>query len=243
MTQAGRIGLLGGTFNPIHLGHLSAAAAAREALGLEHVLLLPSHVPPHRPQPLASTPHRFGMVALAVDGEDGLLASDLEIVAAGPSFTSGTLRRLHAFGYAPSQLFFIAGADAFAEIATWRDYPAFLEDASFVVVSRGEREASTVRAALPALAARMVDAPAQPGRSDAFGANTRIFLVNRPTPDVSSTAIRARSAAGHSLVGLVPDAVARHIRRHGLYREGMPRSSSAGGPRAAASQLHEQEPR
>jgi nicotinate-nucleotide adenylyltransferase len=177
-----------------------------------------------------------------VDGEDGLLASDLEIVAAGPSFTSGTLRRLHALGYTPSQLFFIAGADAFAEIATWRDYPAFLEDANFVVVSRGEREASSVRAALPALAARMADAPAEAGRSDAFGANTRIFLVNRPTPDVSSTAIRSRSAAGHSLAGLVPDAVARHIRRHGLYREATPRSS-AGGPRAAASQLHEQEPR
>jgi len=241
MTQAGRIGLLGGTFDPVHLGHLSAAAAARDALGLEHVLLLPSHVPPHRPQPLASTPHRFGMVALAVDGQEGLLASDQELIAGGPSFTSGTLRRLQALGYAASQLFFITGVDAFAEIATWRDYPAFLDVANFVVVSRAGRSASSARAAVPALASRMSDVPAGPGGSGAPGSDTRIFLVNHPTPDVSSTAIRARAAAGHSLAGLVPDAVDRHIRRHGLYRDAK-RSSSAGGHHAAASQLHEQEP-
>jgi nicotinate-nucleotide adenylyltransferase len=239
MTQAGRIGLLGGTFDPIHLGHLSAAAAAREALGLEHVLLLPSHVPPHRPQPLASTPHRFAMVALAVDGRDGLLASDLEITAAGPSFTSGTLQRMHALGYAASQLFFITGADAFAEIASWREYPAFLDLAHFVVVTRPGREASSMREALPALAARMADAGAW---SEAAGAATRIFLVDRPTTDVSSTAIRARCAAGHSLAGMVPDPVARHIRRHGLYAEGTSPSPFAAGHQPAASQLHEQEP-
>jgi nicotinate-nucleotide adenylyltransferase len=239
MTQAGRIGLLGGTFDPIHLGHLSAATAARDALALDHVLLLPSHVPPHRPQPLASTPHRFGMVSLAVDGQEGLLASDLELTASGPSYTSATLGRLHALGWTASQLFFIAGADAFAEISTWRDYPAFLDAAHFVVVSRPGREASAMRRVLPALVPRMVDAPADPG---AAGRATRIFLVNRPTPDVSSTAIRARSAAGEALEGLVPDAVARHIRRHGLYREGTTSSTSAAGHRAAASQLHEQEP-
>jgi nicotinate-nucleotide adenylyltransferase len=239
MTQAGRIGLLGGTFDPIHLGHLSAAAAARDALGLDHVLLLPSHVPPHRPQPFASTPHRFGMVSLAVDGQEGLLASDLELTAAGPSYTSATLGRLHALGLKASQLFFITGADAFAEIASWRDYPAFLDAAHFVVVSRPGREASTMRQALPALATRMIDTPVAP-RGTSGG--TLIFLVNRPTPDVSSTAIRARAAAGHALEGLVPDPVARHIRRHGLYREGTTRSTSAAGHRAAASQLHEQEP-
>jgi nicotinate-nucleotide adenylyltransferase len=240
MTQASRIGLLGGTFDPIHFGHLSAAAAAREALGLDHVLLLPSHVPPHRPQPLASVPHRFGMVSLAVDGQEGLLASDLELASPGPSFTSVTLRRLHALGHAPSQLFFIAGADAFAEIATWRDYPAFLDDAHFVVVSRGGREAASVRETVSSLAGRMTDVDPGGGAVPHGSGGTRIFIVSGPTPDVSSTAVRARCAAGHPLAGLVPDAVGRHIQRHGLYRVAGSRSSIAAGHHAA-SQLHEQE--
>lgn len=239
MTHASRIGLLGGTFNPVHFGHLSAAAAAREALGLNHVLLVPSHVPPHRPQPLASVPHRFGMVALAVDGQEGLLASDLELASPGPSFTSVTLRRLHAAGYAPWQLFFITGADAFAEIASWRDYPAFLDDAHFVVVSRGDRAAASVREAVPSLAGRMSNVNPAGGTLTPASGGTRVYVVTRPTPDVSSTAVRARCAAREPLEGFVPAAVARHIERHGLYRAGS-RSSVAAGDRAA-SQLHEQE--
>jgi nicotinate-nucleotide adenylyltransferase len=241
MTEASRIGLLGGTFDPIHIGHLAAAAVARRALALDRVLLLPSHVPPHRVQPLASVPHRFAMVALAVDGEDGLVASDLELAAPGPSFTSATLRRLQALGHRPSQLFFITGADAFAEIATWRDYPGFLDDANFVVVDRAGRAASSVRSAVPSLASRMLSiAPGAGSEIDVEG-QTRILLLDSPTPDVSSTAIRARCAAGQPLTGLVPDAVARHIHRHGLYREGGSPSSVAAGHGPAASQLHEQE--
>ena len=241
MTGRRGIGLLGGTFDPIHLGHLSAAAAAREALGLHHVLLLPSSVPPHRPQPLASMPHRFGMVALAVDEQEGILGSDLELTSAGPSYTSATLHALHALGHAPSQLFFITGADAFAEIATWRDYPGFLDDAHFVVVSRGRWDATSVRGQLPSLAPRMIDVSSADRQPPASGRGTHIYLVNRPTPDISSTAIRAQCAEGRPLTGLVPDAVARHIHRHGLYRGAVPRSSSPSGHGPAASQLHEQE--
>jgi nicotinate-nucleotide adenylyltransferase len=240
MTHASRIGLLGGTFDPIHFGHLSAATAAREALGLDQVLLLPSHVPPHRPQPLASVPHRFGMVSLAVDQEEALLASDLELASPGPSFTSVTLRRLHALGHTPLQLFFITGADAFAEVATWRDYPAFLDDAHFVVVSRGGRPAASVREAVPSLAERMTEVGSSGSIVTPRAGGTRIFLVNRQTPDVSSTAVRARCAAEQPLAGLVPDAVARHIQRHGLYRAAGSPSSIAARHRAA-SQLHEQE--
>jgi len=231
MTTRRAIGLLGGTFDPIHLGHLAAAAVARETLHLDHVLLLPSNVPPHRAQPLASMPHRFGMVTLAVDGHDGLLASDLELTAAGPSYTSATLHRLHRTGHPASQLFFIAGADAFAEIATWRDYPAFLDAAHFVVVSRAGREATSVRALLPALASRMVDVPEGEHPETPAGEQTSIFLLNRRTPDVASTTVRALAAHGESLAGLVPDAVARHIRRHDLYRDARSRPSVSRGPR------------
>jgi nicotinate-nucleotide adenylyltransferase len=243
MTIRRGIGLLGGTFDPIHLGHLAAAAVAQEALHLDHVLLLPSNVPPHRPQPLASMPHRFGMVTLAVDGQDGLLASDLELTAAGPSYTSATLHRLHAAGHPASQLFFIAGADAFAEIATWRDYPAFLDAAHFVVVSRAGRDATSVRALLPALVPRMVDVPEGERPEMAAGEQTRIFLLNRRTPDVASTTVRALAAQGQSLAGLVPDAVARHIRRHEVYRDALSRPRFPAGHGPAASQLHEQEHR
>src|SRR5512132_1010695 len=94
MTGASGIGLLGGTLDPIHLGHVEMARAAKGALGLERVYVLPSHVPPHRPQqPLASGYHRFAMTALAIDGIEGLAASDLELCAPGPSYTADTLTR------------------------------------------------------------------------------------------------------------------------------------------------------
>ena len=131
MTKVGhieRLGLLGGTFDPIHMGHLDAAVAARSALALDEVWLVPSRVPPHRHERPHSSPfHRFAMVALAVQEADHLVASDLELGVDGPSYTSGTLERLAAAGWAPWQLFFITGADAFAEIDTWMNYPALLD--------------------------------------------------------------------------------------------------------------------
>src|SRR6476661_8109484 len=94
MNAAARIGLLGGTLDPIHLGHMGTAQAARAALGLDRVIVLPSHVPPHRAvQPVASGYHRFAMAALAVNGIDGLEASDMELCAPGPSYTADTLTR------------------------------------------------------------------------------------------------------------------------------------------------------
>jgi nicotinate-nucleotide adenylyltransferase len=219
-----RVGVLGGTFDPIHVGHLAAAGAAQRALGLDRVLLMPSHVPPHRAaQPQASPFHRFAMTALAAQTDPALAASDLELQAPGPTYTAATLERLAACGYDRSQLFFIAGADAFADIETWRDYPALLERSHFVVISRPGRRASELRLALPALAARMVDAPGireppvfRPAPS-ARPAPTSILLVDASTPDVSSTAIRRRAAAGAPLEGWVPPGVAEHIQRHRLY--------------------------
>jgi len=241
MTVARRVGLLGGTFDPIHVGHMAAAAAARVSLQLDEVLLLTSHLPPHRPQPAASVHHRFAMVALAVQDDEALRASDLELAAPGPSYTSATLQRLHARGYLPSQLFFITGADAFAEIATWRQYPQFLDAAHFVIVDRPGRAATSIRDVLPALAPRMRPASRQDVVSADGPRETSIFLVNEPTPDVSSTAIRARCADGESITGLVPSAVERHIHRHALYRTRGADASHAGGEHRSASLLHEQE--
>ncbi len=214
MTFGQRIGILGGTLDPIHLGHVEAALAARLALELDRVIVLPSSVPPHRHhQPLASPYHRFAMAALAVGPLDGMMVSDLELCAGGPSYTADTLTRLQGWGLIPSQIFFITGADAFAEIATWRRYPDVLDLAQFVVVSRPGDPVSTLRERLPQLSARMREGDAAGGN----GGNTLIYLVDAPTPDVSSTDIRRRRREGEPLRGLVPPAVDEHIRRHGLY--------------------------
>lgn len=216
MTSAARLGILGGTFDPVHAGHVDTALAARQALALDRVILMTSHIPPHRPvQPVASAYHRFAMAALAVNGVDGLEAWDMELSAPGPTYTADTLARLHAEGLRPSQIFFIAGADAFADIATWSRYPHVLDMAHFVVVSRPGYAVSDLAAKLPALARRM-----QPARrDDGDWENPAIFLLDARTPDVSSTDLRRRFAALESVGGLVPAAVETHIAQHHLYSE------------------------
>ena len=237
MSRPRRIGLLGGTFDPIHLGHLALATAARTALALDEVRVVPSRVPPHRPRPGASVYHRFAMAALAAIGDPQLIVDDIEAQDPDRSYTAVTLRRLHASGLSASQIFFIAGADAFAEIATWRDYPQVLEAAHFVVISRGGRTASSMRTALPDLASRMILLPSTSAADAGDVAQRTLLLMDTPIQNVSSTAIRARAAEGLSLEGLVPPPVADYIAKHDLYRR-VPLASGSGG---AARELHEQE--
>lgn len=230
MTARRRTGILGGTFDPIHLGHVEAAEAARRALDLDRVIILPSLTPPHRmPQPCASAFHRFAMAALAAAGREGLVTSDLELRTDGLSYTASTLERLHAQGFAPWQLFFIAGSDAFAEIATWYAYPHLLDLSHFAVISRPGTSLDALRRQLPDLAGRMREP--RDGRPDS--ATPSIFLVSTSTPDVSSTEVRRRVAAGEPFDGLLPAAVADHIRKHSLYLPGPP----DGPPEAAGSGL------
>lgn len=205
------IGLLGGTFDPVHCGHLDVARAARRALGLEFVWLMPSRLPPHRTMPVASAAHRFAMVAFAVAGEPGMLVSDVEMDTPGPSYTVETLDRLEARGVRGESVCFITGADAFGEVPSWKAYPALLDRCHFAVISRPGLPAASLRTAMPALAGRMIDAPATPGPAPA------IYLVDAATTPVSSTEIRRAAGAHRSLARLVPPAVEAHIARHGLY--------------------------
>ncbi|MBI3047857.1 MAG: nicotinate-nucleotide adenylyltransferase [Acidobacteria bacterium] len=209
-----RLGVLGGTFDPVHVGHLDAADAAQSALALDEVLFVPSHDPPHRPvEPHATAFHRFALLALAVDNRAGYQVSDIEVRRPGSSYTSDTLRTLHAAGWRPSQLFFILGTDAFAEIATWHEFPAVLDAAHFVIVARPGTPIEGALARTPELRRRV-----QPlGAADHSAGTTAIFLVEARTRDVSSTAIRARLAARQPIDDLVPPAVARHIAAHHLY--------------------------
>jgi nicotinate-nucleotide adenylyltransferase len=207
-----RRGVLGGTFDPIHVGHLDVARAAVLALGLDHVELMPSSLPPHRRTPHASARDRLAMVQLAAASDPTLIASDLELHADGPSYTNTTLDRLVAAGVDLMSVFFITGADAFRDIPSWKNYPAILDRCHFVAVSRPGCAAGALRQLLPGLASRMIDArDVQPSRPS-------IILVEAPTAPVSSTDIRQRLASGGSIDGLVPPAVASYIESHGLYR-------------------------
>ena len=223
MNEAARIGILGGTLDPIHLGHIDAALAAREALRLDRVFIVPAHVPPHRSRPATSAFHRFAMASLAVNGVDGLCVSDMELTSPGPSYTADTLLRLREeLGLGASQIFFITGADAFAEIGTWRRYPEVLELANFVAVSRPGTPVSELRQRLPQLKDRM-----RLPRRSAEQAGTFIYLVDAPTAEVSSTDIRCRIAEGRPVSGLVPPAVEQHIHQHALYAHESPITSTA----------------
>src|SRR5262245_28068054 len=214
-----RVGVLGGTFDPIHLGHLGAARAAGEALALDLIRFIPSARPPHRTDsPRASEYHRLEMIRRALAESNARAhasrweVSDLEFGRDGPSFTFDTLTALQREGLSPLQIYFIIGADAFAEIETWHRYPAVLDAAHFAVVTRPGTALRSLPERLSALAARMTT-PAASGRSPA----TQIILIESHTPDVSSTEIRRRAGRHESLTGMVTPAVAAYIAQHSLY--------------------------
>ena len=233
-----RVGILGGTFDPIHRGHVDIGDAAQAALGLTELHVVTSHVPPHRPPPETSSYHRFAMVALTAAERPAWRASDLELRHEAPSYTSRTLHKFHDRGYEPTQLHFVIGADAFAEIASWRDYPNLLEAAHFVVVSRPNFPATGLAERLPQLAERMVTE----SRAVLASEVPVIFLIDAVTADVSSTAIRSRLATGVTIDGMVPRLVQQHIEQHGLYRAKKPgRRASDVAAAPQAGRLHGQD--
>jgi nicotinate-nucleotide adenylyltransferase len=214
MTTTRTIGVLGGTFDPIHLGHLDAAEAARTALHVDEIRLLPLRDPPHRSaSPMASAFHRFALVALAIADRPAYRVSEMELTRPGQSYTADSLRAMHAEGWTPSQIFFILGTDAFAEISAWREFPAVMDGAHFVVIARPGTSVDAAIARTPELRHRFH----RPEEGIPSSGQTRIILVEARTRDVSSTMIRARLNARQPITDLVPAAVARHIVVHHLY--------------------------
>jgi nicotinate-nucleotide adenylyltransferase len=221
MSTRPRVGVLGGMFDPIHLGHVAAAIAAGNVLALDTLRIVPAAQPPHRDaMPVASAYHRLEMIRLAI-AERSLAGGtatpwticDVELRRGGLSYTFDTLATLHAEGMSPLQIFFITGADAFAEIATWHRYPEVLDTAHFVVVARPGASLDALPERLRALASRMIRPPAVD-----HATVPRIILIEAATPAVSSTAIRRRVSRGESLDGLVTPSVAAYISQHSLYR-------------------------
>jgi len=212
------IGIFGGRFDPIHIGHLAIAEIAHRTLGLERILVIPSRMSPHRSAPAGATnADRLAMVQIAIATHPYLVACDLELQSSAPSYTAITLRRIRE-QYAGSQLCFIIGADAFEEIDRWHDYPDVLHAAHFAVVSRPGHPVTGLSDTLPSLRTRMYEIPPAelaPTLDDRGG--TKIFLIDAVTPDVSSTRLRARLASHDSLSGLVSASVESYIKQHQLY--------------------------
>jgi nicotinate-nucleotide adenylyltransferase len=208
------VGVLGGRFDPVHLGHLHVAGAIRSRLAFSRVLLMPCAIAPHkRGVALTDGADRLAMVRLAVEGKEGLEASSFELDRGGVSYTIDTLRGLLALPDCTPV--FILGMDALLEIETWHDHRSLLREFDLVVVDRPGHDLERLPASLPGdVAARIVPAGSEP-----LGAGGRIhWLAVEPLP-ISSSEIRARAAESASLDGLVPPEVARYIQRRGLYRQ------------------------
>ncbi len=197
---SGSVGILGGTFDPIHHGHLAIAEEAREALGLERVLLVPAADPPHKPARRVTSPsHRLAMAELAIAGNPALAVSAIEVERGGASYTVETLEALAVGGIVDPWL--ILSAEALAGFPAWHRPDRILELCRLAVVPRGGYEVldpAWVREHFP-------------------GREARVTFLPGPLLPISGSVVRRRAAAGRSVRYLVPDAVAHYIADHDLY--------------------------
>ena len=216
MTAGPRIGILGGTLDPVHLGHVEVARAARAALDLERVIVMPTRVPPHRQdEPAASGHHRFAMAALCAADHDWMTVSRRRTESSGAVIHSRNTRRLAGRRARSVLAFFITGAECLQKSRR----------GTAIRVSSISRISPWSRARAPGRLARLAVAGAEIAirhsrHVEGRGGETAIFLIETATPDISSTDIRRRLAAGAAVTGLVCPAVERHIARHHLYEHG-----------------------
>jgi nicotinate-nucleotide adenylyltransferase len=198
------IGILGGTFNPPHLGHLALARHARAELGLSRVLLMPAGAPPHKPRAADPGPeHRLAMCRLAAQGDDGVSVCGMELERPGPSYTADTLHEIHA-RHPEAELTFIVGADTARTLPSWHQPGSVLRLALLAVATRSGADRDQVRNAISRAAGS--DGAAEPR-----------FLSMEPI-DISSSLARERIAAGEPVAAMLNEAVAGYIAAHGLYR-------------------------
>lgn len=222
-----RVGLLGGTFNPIHLGHLRTALEVKEIFGLSRIILIPSAVPPHKSaEGVVSARDRLTMVRMAVANAPGFEVSEVELERSGPSYTVDTLDYFLSRAPQGGRLFFILGLDAFLEIDTWERYSALFEKAPFIVMARpragNPEKPEGTRTIRKFLSDHLSDRYRHVSGSDSPPHFTHpeketIYTVNVSAIDISSTTIRRLLREGRSIRFLVPDDVADFIQSKGLY--------------------------
>ncbi|HEX8162140.1 MAG TPA: nicotinate-nucleotide adenylyltransferase [Pyrinomonadaceae bacterium] len=223
MSQTKRIALYGGTFDPVHDGHMAVARGLASLLALDELLFVPAHTAPHkRSAPPTSPWHRHAMLALATQGEERFRVSSVELDAPERPYTVETVARLLE-EFAGARLFFVMGADSWAEIATWREWERLLEMCDHVVVTRPGYELSFGH--VPGkIRARVIDLRGPAGerarRAVRESEPPKIFLSDAASEDVSATEVRREVARGAGPDSLrVPRAVADYIDKYGLYRD------------------------
>jgi len=218
-----RIGLFGGTFNPIHNGHLRAAASVREEFRLDTVVLIPAAVPPHKQtQDIAPAADRLEMVRLAAAGIENTVVSDVELVRSGPSYTVDTVRFLGKQFDADTQLFLIVGGDAFLEIDTWKDCQSLFASISMIVLDRpaAHGSASFFQTIHGFLRTRISDGylPDEESLSFSHPRLKTVYLYAGDLIHMSSTRIRRRIGRGETVSGELPRTVEDYIRRKGFFK-------------------------
>jgi nicotinate-nucleotide adenylyltransferase len=201
-----KIGVLGGSFNPIHNGHLAVARAAAASLSLDTVLFIPAKTPPHKPgKELAPAQDRLAMTRLAVKGNATFAASDIELSRPSTSYTIDTIKELRALHGRDVEVFFLIGADTIGELSTWKDVAQLVTLCTFVTVAR------------PGWSEKNFDDLAGTFEPQVVDSLKQHFITMDPVP-VSSTEIRTKVARGENISGLVPKAVEEYITEHGLYK-------------------------
>lgn len=191
-----KVGIMGGTFDPLHIGHMMAAEAARDTYSLDEVWFMPSHIPPHKHEAGATGADRLAMVQSAVEGHEAFRILDWEIVRGGVSYTIETVRSLKA-KYPGHEFYFIVGADMVEYLPKWHGIEELVDLLTFIGVGRPGTPLDL--AALPGFIAE------------------KVLLADMPLVDISSTILRSRAASGRSIRYMVPEQVYEYVQRSGLY--------------------------
>jgi nicotinate-nucleotide adenylyltransferase len=205
MSENIRIGVFGGSFDPVHMGHLAIAQEAREVFALSKVMFVPAAQPPHKgPEVCAGAADRLEMVRLAIEGNPAFVVSDIEMHRQGPSYTIDTLEEIQRIN-PRAQLYFIAGADSLAELHTWYRATELVEKFNFIILGRPGVEAVTIESLTSAF-------------GDVLAAKLEAGFLRREIFRISATEIRKRINENRSITYLVPKAAEAYILDKGLYR-------------------------
>jgi nicotinate-nucleotide adenylyltransferase len=224
MGEGTRIGLYGGTFDPVHVGHLDIARRLLKLFALDEVLFVPACVAPHKSQATVSRGlHRYAMLVLATQNDEDLRVSTVELDAPGKPYSVETVERLGDELGQSARLFFIMGADSWSEITAWRNWEKLLTLCDHIVVTRPGYEVHTSH--VPSMRDRIADVRGQGTEQvralTSAGAPRRIYLADGVRAHISASAIReqVRQGKNGALSGQVPPAVADYIRKYGLYTQ------------------------
>ena len=201
-----RIGLLGGTFDPIHLGHLLLAVHSHEELDLDRVIFIPARLPPHKTEPVVGPADRLQMVRLAVGDDDRFLVCDCEVSRDEPSYTIDTVGQFQQSLGDDTHLFWLIGSDMLADLPSWHEVGRLVDMVEIVVVSRASQPPADFSSLRPTLTTEQIN-------------RIQAHAIEVPLIDVSSTMVRRRIRLGQSVRYFLPESVEKHILKHKLYQQ------------------------